>query len=93
MAGRLSLKQEIVVRFHAPHPSLGEVMYTQCLLKNGNATQMCWIESQYAQRGLLLGLDACPEETWKVVAVYGEVDRKVLDGQRKAFKTFESKVK
>lgn len=84
---------EIVVRSHAPHPTLGMIMYTQCLLKNGNTEQTCWIESKYAEVGLWLGLEERPEETWKVSKVYGSADKKALDNQRKAFKTFESKTK
>jgi len=66
-------------------------MYTQCLLKRSKVSQMCWIESQYAEKDLIL--EDTDGTLWKVVEVYSSVDSEQLQLQRKTQREFKGKLK
>jgi hypothetical protein len=68
--------------------------YVQVKMKNNDATTVCWIEKEYANRGWKLELKEDKGKVWTVIEVYGStMTSEKLDGQRKAQKTFNSKLK
>ncbi len=67
--------------------------YKQVKLQNDKTEQVCWIESQYANKGWLVSLENTGGD-WLVIDVYNtEVDHAKLVDYRKVQKEFASKLK